>query len=384
MRRFKENLLVQFSVASFLIMAILAVVLSMILTSRLNRDMDLLRDHGAAMMSGTMIKPSDPYSIPSLTEDVRNLRWITYAAVGGGFIMLYAGLVTIVARGWRTITKQQSMLEAVNSELADRVEEVRASNEQLLVEVRERKRAEEDLERRNIELAAVNRELEAFSYSVYQDLRVPLRSIDRISHGLMEDYADEMGAEGAEDLQRVLVATRRMSGLVDDMLNMSRVLNLSTVSPTELRRERVDLSELAHKITAELPQQEPERQVEFTVADGLVARGDPHLLRVVLENLLGNAWKFTGKHPRARIEFGAAVHEGEQAYIVRDDGAGFDMAKADNLFGAFHRQHSEAEFEGIGIGLATVQRIIESHGGRIWAEGEVEKGAAFYFTLDGG
>ena len=148
-----------------------------------------------------------------------------------------------------------------------------------------------------------------------------------------------------------------------------------------MRRETVDLSSLAQMIASEIQQREPERQVEFVIAEGLVAKGDARLLRVVLENLLGNAWKFTAKHPRARIEFGVARRNGQREYFVRDDGVGFDMAYTDKLFGAFQRLHSVTEFEGTGIGLATVQRIIHRHGGRVWAEGAVGQGATFYFAL---
>jgi light-regulated signal transduction histidine kinase (bacteriophytochrome) len=166
-----------------------------------------------------------------------------------------------------------------------------------------------------------------------------------------------------------------MSQLIDDLLNLSRITR------TEMRYEEVNLSALAESIAAELQQTQPERQVEFIIGQGISTHGDSHLLRVVLENLLSNAWKFTSKHPRARIEFGAAQQEGRSVYFVCDDGAGFDMAYVDKLFTPFQRLHTEAEFPGTGVALATVQRIIRRHGGTVWAEGEVEKGATFYFTL---
>jgi light-regulated signal transduction histidine kinase (bacteriophytochrome) len=166
-----------------------------------------------------------------------------------------------------------------------------------------------------------------------------------------------------------------MGRLIDDLFRLSRLTR------AEMRRDRVDLSALAREIAAELRQTQPERQVEFIIARGVAASGDTHLLRVVLENLLGNAWKFTGRQTCARIEFGVTEEEGEPVYFVRDNGAGFDMAYASRLFGAFQRLHSTAEFEGTGIGLATVLRIIHRHGGRVWAEGEVDHGATFYFTL---
>ncbi len=228
---------------------------------------------------------------------------------------------------------------------------------------------------RTAELAAVNRELEAFAYSVSHDLRAPLRSIDGFSQALLEDYAEMLDARGQDYLRRVRAAAKRMGRLIDDLLQLSRLTR------RVMHRRSVNLSDMVRQIAEDLAGQEPERQVEWVIAPDVTAVGDPHLLQVALENLLGNAWKFTSKHPTARIEFGVMQKEGRTVYYVRDDGAGFDMAYADKLFGAFQRLHGLAEFEGTGIGLATVQRIIHRHGGQVWAEGEVEKGATFYFTL---
>jgi signal transduction histidine kinase len=228
------------------------------------------------------------------------------------------------------------------------------------------------------ELADVNRELEAFSYSVSHDLRAPLRSIEGFSQILLEDYADKLGEEGEDYVGRVRVASRRMALLIDDLLDLSRV------SRRPLRREPVDLSAQTREIAAELRRSQPERDVEFVIADGLTANGDARLLRLALENLLGNSWKFTSREERARIEFGSTALEGrERVYFVRDNGVGFDETYAGKLFGAFQRLHGAAEFEGTGIGLATVQRIVRRHGGRVWAEGEVGEGATFFFTLGG-
>jgi signal transduction histidine kinase len=240
-------------------------------------------------------------------------------------------------------------------------------------------KSHDELEQRVVErtaqLETANKELESFSYSVSHDLRAPLRSIDGFSQALLEDYNDKLDAEGQADLRRVRAATQRMAQLIDDMLDLSRVTR------AEIRREAIDLSALARNVGAELYKSESGRAIEFSVTEGLVAEGDARLLRIALENLLRNAWKFTGKHAAARIEFGVMQNNGKPAYFVRDDGAGFDMAYANKLFGAFQRLHAMSEFNGTGIGLATVQRIINRHGGRVWAEGEVEKGATFYFTL---
>ncbi len=255
-----------------------------------------------------------------------------------------------------------------------------------LRDVTARKRAEEEVakhryhleelvEQRTAELTAVNKELESFSYSVSHDLRAPLRGLVGFSQALLEDYDDKLDEQGKHCLSRIAAAGRRMGELIDDLLTLSRVTR------SQMQRERVDLSAAAREVAAVLREGQPERKVEFVIADGLTVAGDKPLLEAVLENLLGNAWKFTGGHPTATIEFGVTDVENERVYFVRDDGAGFDMAYADKLFGAFQRLHTEEEFPGTGIGLATVQRIVRRHGGRMWAEGEIEKGATFYFTL---
>ena len=239
-------------------------------------------------------------------------------------------------------------------------------------------RASRKFEDANRELQATNRELEAFSYSVSHDLRAPLRSMDGFSQILLEDYGDELDEEGRDYLGRVRAASQRMGNLIDDLLELSRV----TRGP--LRRASVDLSAIAASVAGDLRASDPERHGSFEISEGLVARGDAKLLRVALENLLGNAWKFTSKEPDVRIEFGASRQGVAQVYYVRDNGAGFDASYAGKLFGAFQRLHGSDEFEGTGVGLATVARVIRRHGGEVWAEGEVGKGATFYFTLEGG
>jgi PAS domain S-box-containing protein len=252
--------------------------------------------------------------------------------------------------------------------------------------ITDRKRAEEQTKQLNAELERrvhertrqledTNRELESFSYSVSHDLRAPLRHIIGFSAELREERAADVSPHVHELLQRIGAAAQRMSQLIDDLLQLSRVTR------AEMQRQRVDLSALAQSIGAKLQEGDPGRSVERVVAPDVVAYGDARLLRIVLENLLGNAWKYTATHPHARIEFG--VTEGEApVYFVRDDGVGFDMRYAEKLFGAFQRLHSSDAFEGTGIGLATVQRIIRRHGGRVWAEAAVEQGATFYFTVE--
>jgi two-component system NtrC family sensor kinase len=227
------------------------------------------------------------------------------------------------------------------------------------------------------ELESKNEELESFSYSVAHDLRAPLRSIDGFGQALLEDYSDVLDDEGKEYLNYVRESAQQMARLIDDLLALSRVTR------GEFQPAPVDLSAIARTVAARLAHASPERQVEFVVPDGLVAGADARLLTIAFENLLGNAWKFTSKQAQARIEVGVTDDE-PPAYFVRDNGAGFDMTYATKLFGVFQRLHSAAEFEGTGIGLATVQRVIRRHGGRIWAEGAVGRGAAFFFTLDGG
>lgn len=239
----------------------------------------------------------------------------------------------------------------------------------------EGERQREHLARTCAELTVVNKELESFSYSVSHDLRAPLRTIDGFSHALLEDCADKLSDEGRSHLNRIRAATQKMGLLIDDLLSLSRI------SRTSMHTQSFDLSALASSIASDLQAAQPERQVEFRFEKGLTATADASLVRIALENLLSNAWKFTAKRPVAHVEFGQAQIADTLAFFVRDDGAGFDPAYYDRLFGAFQRLHSTSEFPGTGVGLATVQRIVNRHRGRVWAESAVDRGAIFYFTL---
>ena len=227
---------------------------------------------------------------------------------------------------------------------------------------------------RTAQLQATNKELEAFCYSVSHDLRAPLRSIRGFNEVLLERYSSKLDTRGQEFLRRACESSRYMDDLIDDLLKLSRV------GRSELIQQQIDLSELANTVVAELRRAEPSRKVDIEIDPGLRARGDARLLRIVLDNLLRNAWKFTSKRPQARIVFGAEKGR-KAAFFVRDNGAGFDPAFAGRLFGVFQRLHSTSEFAGTGVGLATVQRIINRHGGQVWAEGAIDQGATFYFSL---
>ncbi len=250
----------------------------------------------------------------------------------------------------------------------------------------ERVRAEADLARyrehlehlvaeRTVQLEVTNKELEAFSHSVSHDLRAPLRAINGFSQALIEDYAVKLDATALDYLNRVRQGALRMDELINDLLKLSRVTRQG------LRGQNVNLSALTAECAAELHAHEPQREVEWLLAPHVLVVGDPQLLRIAMDNLLGNAWKYTSRKPHARIEFGVLPGDGPAVYFVRDNGAGFDMQHADRLFGAFQRLHKAEDFPGTGIGLATVQRIVTRHGGCIWAESQPEQGATFYFTL---
>jgi len=281
------------------------------------------------------------------------------------------------------------LAESFNTMLAEierATRSLEASNLESAREVAERRRAEEEIRRlnaelesrvqqRTTELQATNAEPETFCYSVSHDLRAPLRSIDGFSQALLEDFPKDVPEEAQRYLGRIRTSIQRMGQLIEDLLTLSKV------SRGELARRDVDVGEIARQVSGELQGREPGRKVEVSVWDGMQANADPRLLRAALENLIGNAWKFSAKAEHARVEVGSLRDGDEVTFFVRDNGAGFDMRYANKLFGAFQRLHSANEYQGTGIGLATVQRIVHRHGGRIWADAKPGKGAVFFFTL---
>jgi light-regulated signal transduction histidine kinase (bacteriophytochrome) len=266
--------------------------------------------------------------------------------------------------------------------VAERTAELRRSNEALQRSLADGVQREQEIHRLNhqlelrlAELEAANKELESFSYSVSHDLRAPLRTIAGFSGLLWRDSAARLDDEGRKNLEIIQAATKRMGQLIEDLLGLSQVTR------TTLNREQVDLCSLAHSILDDLRKADPARGVEFVSPPSLLAEADPNLVRIALQNLLANAWKFTSKNEYARIELGQTEFNNEPSFFVRDNGAGFDMAYKDKLFNAFQRLHSSRDFPGSGIGLAIVYHIVHRHGGRVWGEGELKKGACFYFTL---
>jgi signal transduction histidine kinase len=269
------------------------------------------------------------------------------------FLLLIAAFELLVRAGRdrEQITVLNSQLREVNEDLEQRVEQ------------------------RTRELEASNKELEAFSYSVSHDLRAPLRTIDGFSLALHEDFSERLDETGRDYISRVRNGVQRMGTLIDALLQLSRVTR------SDIQRERIDLSQLATLVFNEIRAADPERAISWEAQSDVMAQADPRLIRVALENLIGNAWKFTAKTPEARISFGSSPRDGQTVYFIRDNGAGFDMQYVDRLFTAFQRLHGEREFTGSGIGLATVSRIIRRHHGSIWAEGSPGEGATFFFTL---
>lgn len=314
----------------------------------------LLASLGAAFFVSTVFRKAvaDPIvNLAALARDVTQSRNYSARARPTGRRDEVASLIDALNEMLEQIQKRDRALQEAHGELERRVEE------------------------RTAQLTHANHELESFSYSVSHDLRAPLRSIDGFSQALLEDCEPQLDAAGKDYLRRIRGSTQRMGVLIDDLLSLARV------SRAKIEKRSVDASALAASIVAHLRERDPGRNVEVQIEEGVQAWADPGLLAVVLENLLNNAWKFTSKRDRAFIEFGKSRNNGACPYFVRDNGAGFDPKYADRLFGAFQRLHPMTDFPGTGVGLATVQRIIARHGGAVWAESGVDRGAAFYFTL---
>jgi signal transduction histidine kinase len=291
----------------------------------------------------------------------------------GAFYLVYRAFIETV------MTKPQDILFRNLKQSKDEVlklnTELQKVNLDLKQDIARRQEMEEELQRYTRELEATNQEMEAFSYSVSHDLRAPLRTMDGFSEAVLADYGNKLDETGKDYLTRVRRASQTMSELIDDILKLSRI------NRAGMRLESVNLSSLAQSIMEELKANQPERQVELNISPEIIAKGDKNLLQIGLRNILENSWKYTGKSPTARIEFGVLNESGEKVYYIRDNGIGFDMQYASKLFQPFQRLHTIKEYPGTGIGLATVQRVIRRHNGRIWAEAESGKGATFYFTL---
>jgi len=306
-------------------------------------------------------------AIESIRAPLAHEYYVVYVVSGSlvcGFLFIMI-LFFFNRRLTATVATRTSELEKENREKEEAEAEIRILNTEL----------ERRVEERTAQLNAANKELDAFAYSVSHDLRAPLRGIDGFSLALLEDYGDKLDETGKDYLSRVRNGCLRMGSLIDDMLKMSRLTR------SEISQESLDMSLMAQKSLEALMNAEPDRKLEIDIQADVHGFGDATLIQTVLDNLLGNAWKFTGKKENASISFGTVPESEAMTYFVADNGAGFNMEYADKLFSAFQRLHSPGEFQGTGIGLASVQRIIHRHGGKIWAEGEEEKGATFYFTL---
>ena len=346
MRLLRENLLVQFSVASFVIMVVLAVVISMMISSRLEHNLGHLEDHGVAMMSGGMIDPSDHISIPSIAADVRNLRIVTLGALAVGFIVLYGGLVLIVARGSNTITRHQRALTKSNRDLKQIAEGLTASNA----------------------------ELEQFAYIASHDLQEPLRMVSSYCQLLERRYSNVLDQDGRDFIGFAVEGAARMKVLINDLLIYSRV------GTQKADDQEVDCSEVVDNAIANLRAAIEENDAVVTHADLPRVKGDPIQLTQVFQNLTSNAIKYRGESA-PRVHIGAERRNGTWTFSVKDNGIGIEPRYAERVFGIFERLHGNDEYAGTGIGLAVCKKIVERHGGSIWLESEGGEGSTFSFTL---
>lgn len=322
---------------------------------------------GWAMLNRQSVVIEDIYLDPRIPIDAYRPTFVKSLAMVPIRTLAPVGAIgNYWAKCHRATAEEMALLQALADSTSIALENIHLYDEM-----------EQRVKDRTAELAAANKELEAFSFSVSHDLRAPLRVIDGFSRMLLEESGHGLDEEGLICLARIRSATENMSHLIEALLKLARL------SRADLVREHVDLTKMANELSAELQRTSPGRKVILAISEGVSASGDPGLLRIVLENLLSNAWKYTSKRDIAHISFGCQLDAASQSpvYYVKDDGAGFDMAYAQDLFGAFRRLHSQAEFPGTGVGLATVQRIVQRHGGRIWAEAAINQGAAFYFTL---
>jgi light-regulated signal transduction histidine kinase (bacteriophytochrome) len=314
-------------------------------------------------------KPKSVLCLPLLRQtELVGILYLENNLTTGAFTKDCLSVLELLASQAAISLENASLYSALAQENQDRrraEQEVRKLNADLELRVLER----------TAQLQEANRELEAFSYSVSHDLRNPLRTIDGFSAALEEDHGERLEPDALDSLRRVRTAARWMSELIDNLLSLSRVTS------GELRRETISMSAMVEEALADLRRASPDRKVECVVAPEVMVSADVRLLRIALDNLLGNAWKYTGKRTQARIEFGMREEEGQRVYYIRDNGAGFDMKFASKLFAPFQRMHTTEEFPGTGVGLATVQRIIRRHGGRIWVHTAIEEGATFSFTL---
>ncbi|NTV42853.1 MAG: GAF domain-containing protein, partial [Syntrophobacteraceae bacterium] len=344
------------------------------------RDQNLTQDElqvgeclcGIAVAEGMNLFSENIAEDPRCTNDAcRNAGLVSVAAIPLQSAQDKPGVLVVASSSPRDFRQNEYFLSTVANSVATAVE-----NADLYQEIRAHAASlERRVAERTAELETANKELEAFSYTVSHDLRAPLRSIDGFSKALEEEYGHVLEDLGKDYLRRVRDATRRMSQLIDDLLKLSKLTR------GELKRQLVDLSALARAVASDLTKSGRHRTVDFVVAEDMGAWGDPHLLQLVMENLIRNAWKFTALQPRARIEVGVVDLDGKKAYFVRDNGVGFNPAHAHRLFQPFQRLHAASEFPGSGIGLATVKRIVHRHGGRVWIEAKEGEGATVYFSL---